>query len=117
MKIIDYKWLIIIGLAISIVFIIIFMSSNSSKTNNKYDKKIAILTDSINNITGKLSIYKLDQKELQDQLFVKQQEINNQRIIIKRLKKELNEKADSVYNLPNDKQLEFLSNWLSKRIK
>lgn len=112
---IDYKWFIIIGLSIALSISIIIGLSVDNTKKDKYDSKISILTDSIHTIQGRLDIYKLDQKELQNQLFVKQSEINNQKIIINRLKKKLNEKADSVYNLNDKQSLEFLSNWLSKR--
>jgi len=112
---IDYKLFIIIGLAMELA-ITIFISLNSTdRSKDKYESKIAILTDSIHTMQGRLDVYKVDEKELLDQLFVKQEEINNQRVIINKLKKKLDEKTDSVYNLNDKQSLEFLSNWLSKR--
>ena len=112
---IDYKLFIIIGLAM-VLAITIFISLNSTdRSKDKYESKIAILTDSIHTMQGRLDVYKVDEKELLDQLFVKQEEINNQRVIINKLKKKLDEKTDSVYNLNDKQSLEFLSNWLSKR--
>lgn len=115
MRNLDYKWFIIIGLAIVLgitIFTSLFIDNNKK---DKYEAKIALLTDSIHHIEGQLSIYKLDQKELMDQLSVKQGEINNQKLIINKLKKKLNEKADSIYNLNDKQSIEFLSKWLSKR--
>ena len=75
MKNIDYKWFIIIGLVIALGLTIFFTSRYVEQGNDKLEKKIAILNDSINFKNGKLAVYKVDQRELQKQIIVKQEEI------------------------------------------
>lgn len=115
MKNIDYKWFIIIGLTIVLGLTIFFSARYVEQGNDKLEKKIAILNDSIHYKEGKLAIYKIDQQKLQEQIFVREQEILDLNKYIKILKKKNNEKADSIYNLDSQHTTTYITNWLSKR--
>jgi hypothetical protein len=115
MKNIDYKWFIIIGLGIAVAVILILSLRTIDKSKDKYEAKIALLTDSIHYKEGKLAIYKLDQEKLQEQIFVREQKILDLNKYIKILKKKNDEKADSVYNLDNQHTTTYIAEWLSKR--
>lgn len=115
MKNIDYKWFIIIGLGIALFLVIFFGLKTIDKSKDKYEIKIAALTDSIHYKEGKLVIYMIDQKELQKKIYVREQKILDLNKYIKILKKKNNEKADSVYNLDNQHTTTYITKWLSKR--
>ena len=112
---IDYKWFIIIGLVVILTIVTMISLSSANKGKDKYEVKIALLTDSIHNMQGKLEVYKLDQKELQDQLYVRQLEINSLKKNINYLKKRNSEKVDSVAILDNKSTFDYITKYLSKR--
>lgn len=115
MKNLDYKWFIIGFLGIVLIIGTILVLRTRESESLKFQKKEAILLDSLQKSYDRVGVLTYDQKQLEKELSITYQEINNQKIIISKLKKRLNEKADSVYNLNDTQSLEFLSEWLSKR--
>jgi len=115
MKNIDYKWFIIIGLSVVITIVTVLFLNRQDKFKDKYEKQIAVLNDSIHKKEGKLAIYKIHEKELVDQIIVREQEIISLNKYIKRLKKNNYEKADSISKLDNRNTILYSTEWLSKR--
>jgi peptidoglycan hydrolase CwlO-like protein len=81
------------------------------------DQKIKSYEDSISVYQKELKMLKLEKDSLNISLAESLEELEEKKTQIKTLKKKLYAKADSVKLLPNDKSVEYLSKFLSKRGK
>lgn len=81
------------------------------------DQKIKSYEDSISVYQKELKMLKLEKDSLNISLAESLEELEEKKTQIKTLKKKLYAKADSVKLLPNDKSVEYLSKFLSKRSK
>lgn len=84
---------------------------------NVRDQIIKNYEDSISVYQKELKVLKLQRDSLDISLAKSLEELEEKKTQIKNLKKKLYAKADSVKYLPNDKSVEYLSNFLSKRGK
>jgi len=84
---------------------------------NVRDQKIKNYQDSIATYQSQLKVLKLEKDSLDISLAQSLEELEDKKTQIKNLKKKLYAKADSVKHLSNDKSVEYLSKFLSKRGK
>ena len=84
---------------------------------NDRDHKIKSYEDSISVYQKELRMLKLEKDSLNISLEQSLESLEEKKTQIKNLKKKLYAKADSVKHLSNDKSVEYLSKFLSKRSK
>jgi len=87
---------------------------SSCNDSVKYDRIINAYTDSLNKSKVKVEFLETKQLELEVSIVDQNNKIKRQAEEIKKLKKKLDEKVDSIRNLSNKQSIEYLSNWLSK---
>lgn len=108
--------LIMVILFIFLVIIAILYFNENAKVNLK-NEKIKNYQDSIATYQSQLKALKLQKDSLDISLSQSLEELEEKKTQIKNLKKKLYAKADSVKHLSNDKSVEYLSKFLSKRGK
>lgn len=84
---------------------------------NVRDEIIKNYEDSISVYQKELKVLKLERDSLDISLAKSLEELEEKKTQIKNLKKKLYAKADSVKHLSNDKSVEYLTKFLSKRGK
>jgi predicted nucleic acid-binding Zn-ribbon protein len=108
--------MVIFSLIFIIVVLCITIAIEKRKVSNT-QSKIKIYEDSIFVYKKELQTLKLQKDSLDISLAQSLEELEDKKTQIKTLKKKLYAKADSVKLLPNDKSVEYLSKFLSKRSK
>ena len=108
--------MVIFSLIVIIVVLCITIAIEKRKVSNT-QSKIKIYEDSIFVYKKELQTLKLQKDSLDISLAQSLEELEDKKTQIKTLKKKLYAKADSVKLLPNDKSVEYLSKFLSKRSK
>ena len=105
------KWKIILAIwvftLILIVCMFVLVNQLSKKQTRKYIDEIESLQSTQNSLLLQL-------KEKDDKILQLQKSVSETKVKIVYLREEGNEKIDSVYNLPLDSAVEFLSNTLSQ---
>ena len=105
------KWKIILVNWVFALILIVCMFILVNQLNKKQAQKYI---DEIESLQSTQNSLLLQLKEKDDKILQLQKSVSETKVKIVYLKEENNEKTDSIYNLPLDGAIEFLSNTLSQ---